>query len=256
MLAAFLVAGCNLGETKLGEFDDGQGGSAADTTAPIGALCERGDIWFAAGLSSSLFALNYDIEMECTVDTLHVESEQPAGDASLIHRILNIVMSCESDDFSGEVVLSLATPDTEEFPFEVGQVVFVDASRVHDDDLYPLREEFTVFSVPDSEVLLSSVQDWGIVHPENVPAGLDCVDAWQDRINELTDWLEPLDADLRGSSCVDGGLSVQLADGQLGPARGTDAAGGHRLFVEEATCSTGEAGEHELIVQMGYWRVP
>ncbi|MBV1857297.1 MAG: hypothetical protein KUG77_02720 [Nannocystaceae bacterium] len=249
--AVFLLAGCEQKQTSLGEFDDDQAGA---TAGPVGQLCQQGDEVFGASLSSALFGPEYAVEMECTVEELRVESEQPQGPASITHRILDVVLACEGDGASGEVVLSLSAPLTEGFPFEVGLSVLVDAQRGPAVGIP--REQFTVFSASDGEVLLSSVQEWSHLAPEDAPPGLSCIEAWQDRLDELTDWLEPLGAAPRESSCIEDGLSLQLADREVGPGRAVDAPDGHRIFVDEATCDTGEDGEHALVLRMGYWRVP
>lgn len=249
--AAVLLAGCDLGETKLGTFEEDVENTAG-TSDPVGELCESGDFRFGSVLSSELLEMNYDAQMACTVESIWVEGDAPQGAAELIHRTLNIDMQCEGEGEAGEVTLSLVAPKGEMFPFEVGQALLVDGERT----FAPVGSRLTAFSVSatDGEVLLSYVEQTSVVFPEDAPGGVSCQDVFGDRIEELTDWLEPLDADLRDSSCRDDGLSVQIPDGQLGPAQGTDAPGDHRLFVDEVSCSTDDVGKHELNVTVGYWR--
>ena len=245
-----LLAGCNLGETELGTFDD----DAAGTSGPVGEQCERGDVRFARALSGEPIGMNHDILRACSAENVWVEADRPQGPASVIHRFLNVELECQGEDALEEITLSLVAPKGEAFPFKIGQELLLEADRTFAPDGW--IQTLTIWSASDGEVLFSDIGQSTIVPVEDAPPGTTCEEVWQDRIDILTNWLEPLDAQVRGSSCRDGGLSVQTPDGELGPGQGADAPGGHRVFVEEASCTLGYDGSFEFVLWMGYWRTP
>jgi len=247
--ASLLLTGCNLGKTELGAFESETMGSQ-----PAENTCERGDgpvIAVALALSAPELQNDFDVQLICTVDDITIESEGPDGPEGEIHRITNISIDCGDSDTPTGGVLSVKMPADEALPFEVDQVIGVQAKSFGRGAPPPL----TVTIVSDEgEILFSYLQHDSVLAPEDALAGATCTEARNEDIGDLDAWLLPLGVTTSYDACREGELSLSFPDFELGSGAVRAIPRGFRALVEIAWCNTGEDGEHHLLLKMGYWR--
>lgn len=247
--ASLLLLGCNLGETELGAFESETMGSPAEIT------CERGFSVFGARLAFSAPGLlnDYDVELVCMVDDIVIQSESPSGQESQLHRTTDISIDCAGGDTPTEGLLSVVMPADEVLPLEVGQTVGVRAKSFGRGT--PPSQTVTFVSDQD-EILFSFLHHDSVLAPEDAPAGATCTEARSDVIGDLHAWLSPLEVTTSHGACREGEVTVSFSDFELAPGAVRSIPGGFRALTDMASCETGEDGEHNLVLTMGYWRAP